>query len=100
MDKSGRVHAPHKRLNVMRQVEQIRAEPPPLPGHGPYRVAVVDFPWPYEIDSEDSAARGVWPYPTMSVSEIRAFPIPTLMHTLSVLWVWRRTITCNSCPTC
>lgn len=88
MDKTGRVNAPFKRLKVARQAEKIRAEPPPLPGRGPYRVGVVDFPWPYEIASEESTIRGVWPYPTMSIDEIRAFPIPSIMHEDSILWVW------------
>jgi N6-adenosine-specific RNA methylase IME4 len=88
MDKTGRVNAPFKRLQVAKQAEKIRAEPPPLPGRGPYRVGVVDFPWPYEIASEDSTIRGVWPYPTMSVSDIRAFPITSIMHVDSILWVW------------
>ena len=34
----------------MQQAERIRAEPPPLPGKGPYRVAVADIPWAYEPD--------------------------------------------------
>jgi N6-adenosine-specific RNA methylase IME4 len=88
MDKTGRVNAPFKRLRVARQAEQLRAEPPPLPGRGPYRVGVVDFPWPYEIASEESTIRGVWPYPTMPVAEIRAFPISSIMHKDSILWVW------------
>jgi ParB-like nuclease domain len=57
MDKTGRVNAPFKRLQVAKQAEKIRAEPPPLPGRGPYRVVVADFPWPYEIASEDRDER-------------------------------------------
>ncbi len=48
MDRTGRVSGPFKRLKVMRQVAAIRAEPPQLPGRGPYRVIVADPPWPYE----------------------------------------------------
>ena len=29
---------------IAKQAEQIRAEPPPLPGRGPYRVIVADLP--------------------------------------------------------
>jgi hypothetical protein len=36
------------RLKVIRQADAIRAEPPPLPGNGPYRVMVADPPWPHE----------------------------------------------------
>ena len=73
---------------MAKQAELICAEPPPLPRRGPYRVGVVDFPWPYEIASEELTIRGVWPYPTMSVAEIRAFPITSIMHEDAILWVW------------
>ena len=46
MARTGRVHGPFKRLKVMRQSVEIRAEPPPLPRRGPYRAIVVDSPWP------------------------------------------------------
>ncbi len=46
MDRTGRVNAPYKRLQVAKQAENIRAEPPPLPGNGPYYCAVADIPWP------------------------------------------------------
>jgi ParB-like chromosome segregation protein Spo0J len=39
MDRTGRVNGVFKRL---KQAELIRAEPPPLPGNGPYRVIVCD----------------------------------------------------------
>ena len=54
MDRTGRVNGPYKRLKVARQSERIRAEPPPLPSRGPYRVIVADPPWRYEIASEES----------------------------------------------
>ena len=38
MDKTGRVNGVYRRLQNQRQAEQIRAEPPPLPDRGPYRV--------------------------------------------------------------
>ena len=49
----------------MKQAEAIRAEPPPLPGKGPYYVGSVDVPWPSEPDDPDPAERGYWPFPTM-----------------------------------
>jgi N6-adenosine-specific RNA methylase IME4 len=88
MDRTGRVNAPYKRLKVARQAELMRAEPPPLPSRGPYRVIVADFPWPYEIASEDSTIRGVWPYPTMSVAEIARFEIASIAHPDCILWAW------------
>jgi N6-adenosine-specific RNA methylase IME4 len=88
MDKTGRVNSPFKRLRVMKQAAVIRTEPPPLPGRGPYRVGTVDVPWPYEIASEESSIRGVWPYPTMSVAEMRALRVASIMHDDSILWFW------------
>ena len=37
MDRTGRVNGVYRRLKNARQAERIRAEPPPLPGNGPYR---------------------------------------------------------------
>jgi ParB/RepB/Spo0J family partition protein len=88
MDKTGRVNAPYKRLKVAQQAEVIRAEPPPLPGDGPYRVIVVDPPWPYEIASEDSSIRGVWPIPAMSVAEIASTDVAAIAHDNCILWLW------------
>ena len=88
MDKTGRVNGPYKRLKVARQAERIRAEPPPLPSCGPYRVIVADPPWPYEIASEESTIRGVWPYPTMTVAEIAAIDLASIAHRDCILWLW------------
>jgi N6-adenosine-specific RNA methylase IME4 len=88
MDRTGRVAGVYRRLKITQQAELIRAEPPPLPGDGPYRVATCDVPWPYEIRDEDPSKRGVRPYPTMSIADIRALPIPSLMHADSILWFW------------
>jgi hypothetical protein len=52
LDRTGRVNGVYRRLKIAKQAELIRAEPPPLPGNGPYRVAVVDLPWPYEKRDE------------------------------------------------
>jgi N6-adenosine-specific RNA methylase IME4 len=90
MDDSGRVNGVFKQLKNMRQAELIRAEPPPLPGNGPYRVAVVDFPWPYEVRQEDPSHRAARPYPTMSIEQICATRdwLPGLMHDDALLWLW------------
>ena len=91
MDKTGRVNAPYKRLRVMKQAALIRAEPPPLPGRGPYRVAAGDFPWPYEADQDDPSHRAARPYPTMSMAQIIQFArerLRPLMHDNSVLALW------------
>jgi N6-adenosine-specific RNA methylase IME4 len=74
MDRTGRVDGPYKRLNVLKAAERIRREPPPLPGSGPYRGGVIDWPWAAEPESQDDhlsrLARGYYPYPTMSNAEI------------------------------
>jgi N6-adenosine-specific RNA methylase IME4 len=88
MDRTGRVNGVYRRLKIAKQAELIRAEPPPLPGNGPYRVAVVDLPWPYEKRDEDPSHRAARPYPTMSIAEMCAMPVLSLMHEDSILWLW------------
>jgi N6-adenosine-specific RNA methylase IME4 len=88
MDRTGRVNGPFKRLRVMQQAELIRAEPPPLPGNGPYRVATIDVPWPYEARDEDPSHRAVLPYVTMSLADIRKLLIASIMHDDSIVWLW------------
>jgi N6-adenosine-specific RNA methylase IME4 len=88
MDRTGRVDGPFKRLRVARQAEAIRKEPPPLPKRGPYRVIVVDPPWPFEMRMEDPSHRAIYPYPTMSLAQIAALPIGALAHGDCVLWLW------------
>jgi N6-adenosine-specific RNA methylase IME4 len=88
MDRTGRAHGPFKRLRAIQQGDAIRAEPPPLPGSGPYRVAVVDPPWPYELRDDDPSHRAVRPYPTMSIDQICALPVGRIMHADAILWIW------------
>jgi N6-adenosine-specific RNA methylase IME4 len=88
MDRTGRVNGPYKRLRVIQQGDAIRAEPPPLPGNGPYRVAVVDLPWPYELRDDDPSHRAIRPYPTMSIEQMCALPVGKIMHADAVLWMW------------
>jgi N6-adenosine-specific RNA methylase IME4 len=88
MDGTGRVNGVYRRLKIARQAEAIRKEPPPLPGNGPYRVASIDLPWPYEVRSEDPSKRGVRPYPTMSIEQMCVLPVASIMHEDSILWMW------------
>jgi N6-adenosine-specific RNA methylase IME4 len=88
MDRTGRANGVYRRLKIARQAEAIRAEPPPFPGNGPYRVGVIDVPWPYEQRTEDPSHRAVRPYPTLSLAQICALPVASIMHTDSILWVW------------
>jgi ParB/RepB/Spo0J family partition protein len=88
MDDTGRVNGVYRRLKIAKQAELLRAEPPPLPGNGPYRVAVIDLPWPYEERADDPSHRGVRPYSTMSIAAMCALPVPSIMHADSILWLW------------
>jgi N6-adenosine-specific RNA methylase IME4 len=88
MDRTGRVNGVFRRLKVAKQAEQIRAEPPPWPNRGPYRVGAIDLPWPYEKRDEDPSHRAARPYPTMSITQMGALPVPSIMHADSILWSW------------
>jgi ParB/RepB/Spo0J family partition protein len=88
MDRTGRVNGVFKQLKVLRQSEQIRAEPPPLPGNGPYRVIVADPPWRSRVREDDPSCRRIVPFPPMSVDEIRAVEIAALAHVDCLLWLW------------
>jgi ParB/RepB/Spo0J family partition protein len=88
MDRTGNVHGPFKRLKVMLQSAAIRAEPPPLPNKGPYRVIVADPPWPYEVRCEDPTHRATHPYPQMSIEAICAVDLASIAHEDCVLWLW------------
>jgi N6-adenosine-specific RNA methylase IME4 len=88
MDRTGRVNGLYKRLKVAKQAAEIRKEPPPLPGHGPYRVIVADPPWPYEIRREDPSHRGNTAYPQMSIAQICAMTVQEISHPDCVLFLW------------
>jgi N6-adenosine-specific RNA methylase IME4 len=88
MDRTGRVNGVFRRLKIAKQAEQIRAEPSPLPGNGPYRVIVADVPWPYERRDEDPSHRGRRPYVTMSIADICAVKVSDIAYADSILWFW------------
>ena len=88
MDRTGRVNGVYRRLKIAKQAEAIRSEPSPLPGNGPYRVITVDVPWPYEVRDEDPSHRGVRPYVTMSIAQIRDLPVASIAHEDCILWLW------------
>ena len=95
MDRTGRVDGPFNQLRVIRQSEAIRKEPPSLPGHGPYRVIIVDPPWPYEIRMEDPSHRGVHPYSTMSIEQIVPSMFQALRTKIASSGYGRQTTTCE-----
>src|SRR5215831_10082155 len=88
MDRTGRVNGVFRRLKVIRQADAIRAEPPPLPGNGPYRVIVADPPWPHEVRKNDPSQRGKTPFPQMSIGQICECPVPSIAAADCVLWLW------------
>lgn len=57
--------------------KHLREHPLPSP-NGRYPVIVLDPPWPLA---------GV-PYPTMTLAEIAALPIPTLLTKDAIVWLW------------
>jgi len=75
-------------LQIAKQAEAIRAEPPPLPGNGPYRVIVVDVPWKTKIREDDPSCRRVPPYPPMTLEEICALKVSDIAHKHCILWFW------------
>jgi N6-adenosine-specific RNA methylase IME4/ParB-like chromosome segregation protein Spo0J len=88
MDRTGRANGVYRRLKIAKQAEQIRAEPPPLPGNGPYRVAVIDPAWPYELRDEDPSHRGVRDYPSQSIEQICAVNVGSILHVHSIVLMW------------
>ena len=89
MDRTGRVNGVHRRLRMMQQAENIRAEPAPLPGNGPYRCVVVDFPWADDTGRyDDPSHRLVTPYPPMTLEEICTFDIASILAADAVVWMW------------
>src|SRR5262249_12386071 len=88
MDRTGRVNGVYRRLKVAKQAELIRAERPPLPGNGPYRVGVIDLPWPTQVRGDDPSCRRGPPDPPMSLARMCKLPGPSLMHADAILWFW------------
>jgi N6-adenosine-specific RNA methylase IME4 len=88
MDHTGRVNGVYRRLTIAKRAELIRAEPPPLPGNGPYRVLVADPPWQYHVRDNDPSKEGVRPYHSMSVEEICTVDVGSIAHADAVLWLW------------
>jgi ParB-like nuclease family protein/MT-A70 protein len=88
MDRTGRANGVYRRLKIAKQAEQIRAEPPPLPGNGPYRCIVADLPWPYEKRDADPSQRGALPYLTGSIADFCKLPVASIAGPDAILWLW------------
>ena len=87
MDRTGRINGAFRELKIAQESDKIRQEPKPLP-QGPFRVGVIDPPWRYEDESYSLSRTNVTPYPVMSVEEIMALPIPSILYDDAVLWMW------------
>jgi N6-adenosine-specific RNA methylase IME4 len=88
MDRTGRVDGVFKRLKVMRQADAIRAEPPPLPGNGPYRVIVADPAVETRVRGDDPSSRRTIPYPGQPFHDICKLDVRSIAHQHCVLWLW------------
>jgi ParB family chromosome partitioning protein len=91
MDKSGRVDGPYTRLRNMKQTDAILREPPPLPMLGPYRSGIIDPPFasePFAERDQSRQGRGYYPYPTMTIPQIAAMPVPSILHENATVWLW------------
>jgi hypothetical protein len=88
MDRTGRVENVYRRLKAAKQSEAIRAELPPLPNRGPYRVIVADPPWQYDLRQTDPSNRKILEYPSMSTAAICALNVASIAHGDCVLWLW------------
>jgi N6-adenosine-specific RNA methylase IME4 len=88
MDRTGRVNGVYRRLRIAQQAEIIRAEPPPLPGNGPYRVLTIDPPWSDDTGRDDPSHDRIAPFPTTSIDEICALDIGSLLTPDGVAWMW------------
>jgi N6-adenosine-specific RNA methylase IME4 len=89
MDRTKRVNGVYRRLRVALQAEIVRAGPAPLPGRGPYCCAVVDFPWADDTGRyDDPSHRLITPYPSMTLEEICAFPITSILAPDAAVWMW------------
>lgn len=90
MDRTGRVNGPFRRLVNLREKARILQEPPALPGQGPYRTGVIDVPWASEPDKadHDPGGRAYFPYPTMTIAEVCALDVPSLLHEHASVWFW------------
>jgi ParB family chromosome partitioning protein len=88
MDRTGRVNGVYRRLRNEQQAEILRAEPPPLPGNGPYRVLVIDPPWSDDTGRNDLSHRLISPFPTLTIEQICALDIPSLLTPDGCAWMW------------
>ncbi len=74
--------------NVNREYHQVEGLEIRRIVEGRFGVLVVDPPWPYITQRETPINNGLIQYPSMSLEEIAAMPIPTIADNSCVLWFW------------
>lgn len=58
-----------EKREVVRKINEQQVAPVPV---GPFRLIVVDWPWPYENSDQHEGSRGHIPYPAMSIEQALA----------------------------
>jgi N6-adenosine-specific RNA methylase IME4 len=87
MDRTGRVSGLFKRLKMLAKQRQFAPSRRRCRDMGPLSRPRRP-PWPYGVRDEDPSHRGVRPYPTMSLEQIRAFDVASILHQDAVVWLW------------
>jgi N6-adenosine-specific RNA methylase IME4 len=93
MDKSGKVNGPWRRLQIARQVEEIKEKKAngrlTVP-EGKFDRMVADVSWPHEPDDDapDERARATRPYPPMSIEAIKALPVRKMLAKHVAMYFW------------
>lgn len=73
-----------RETKLTEQRAQVKAYVPPA---GEFAVISVDFSWEYDDELDGEGARGGLGYPTMTIAEICAFPIPAAKDCALFCWV-------------
>jgi N6-adenosine-specific RNA methylase IME4 len=87
MNRKRSVHGAYYRLKIAKEAAEIEDEAAPK-FDGKFRVIACDPPWRYGKLVGDPTHRGAAPYPTMTVSELRAIDVAKLAKEDSILWLW------------
>jgi N6-adenosine-specific RNA methylase IME4 len=77
--------AAEREIKKKEQIKQIESYREPT---GKYHVIVVDPPWAYHNRASDPTHRAANPYPSMSIDEIMAMPVPEICEEDCILWLW------------
>ena len=82
--------------NQLKVKEQIVIEQPAIP-EGKFGTVVIDFPWPVTHAPLPGTEDGL-PYPTMSMDEIRDFPIDEVLADDAWVFIWATNESANEVP--